>query len=446
MAARAIARKAQRWMQAIGGNAAVRIFTFATGIVLARVLGPTGRGLLTVALLWPSVVTSVGAIVNTQTSMYFSARFGARGYARCIRLARLNGLALLPVAVLINWLALRRHYAGIFAAADLYCVTIPLTLVFGVYAGALLSRGRIGGYWAVRALASVGPLLAVLALAATHRLTVNSYVVGAVAGLALGTAVAAHLASRRRPERISEGGATPRRRDIGSYGVKIVATSLPAQANFRLDQLLMSVLVAPEVIGEYVVATTWSSLVSVIGTALGSVVQSDSAQLDGNDPVAVSAVLRNMRRSFACLIAVAIVAMAAAGIGLPLVFGRRYSPAFAPAVLLCVSGLFANAKLIIRDMGRGLGHPSLPLAPETAGVIVRVPCLLILLPFFGGTGAAVASLVSTAVSLGALCVRAERLLPNVSMKDFVPRVSDFSDLGLFGANAKSAVAVAPGSD
>ena len=433
------------WLQAVAGNSAVRVFTFASGVVLARVLGPSGRGLLTVALLWPSLTTSVGAIVNTQTATFFGARFGERGLKQCVRLGLVNGVLLLGAALLVNWAMVRVQYPSVYAPANLYCLAVPFTIMSGVYGGSLLSSRRIGEFWGMRVLGSSVPFIAVLVLGAAHRLTVTAYVAASIAGFALATAAAIYAVYHARDEALPREN-SPSDGAVLSYGAKIVVTSLPTQANYRLDQLLMSLLVAPSEIGEYVVATTWSSAVSVIGTAFGSVVQSDSARLDGGDRPAVARVLRNMRRSFVILSAVAIAAMLAVRLGLPLVFGQKYLPAVAPALLLCLAAVFTNAKLIIRDFGRGLGYPSLPLGPDIAGVVVRVPCLLVLLPVFGALGAGVAAVVSGAASLLALCIWTARRIPNVRGRDFVPRVADFAMLTRRKAPPAPAISVSAPSE
>lgn len=61
--------------------------------------------------------------------------------------------------------------------------------------------------------------------------------------------------------------------------------------------------------------------------------------------------------------------------------------------------MLLGSNYILSDGIRGLGHPLIPSAAEVIGVIVTVAGLIILLPRYGLTGAASASIISYAATL-----------------------------------------------
>jgi len=62
---------ASPWLSSAAINVLIGGIGLITGMLLARTLGPTGRGVLAESLLWPGFVLILGSIVNLQTGAYF---------------------------------------------------------------------------------------------------------------------------------------------------------------------------------------------------------------------------------------------------------------------------------------------------------------------------------------------------------------------------------------
>jgi O-antigen/teichoic acid export membrane protein len=85
--------------------------------------------------------------------------------------------------------------------------------------------------------------------------------------------------------------------------------------------------------------------------------------------------------------------MVLAPLGLPFVFGSSFAPSIPSALVLVPAGAVLAWAGIAEEGLRGLGRPTIVLVAETAGAVVTVAALPVLLSTYGIFGAAVASLL-----------------------------------------------------
>jgi len=122
-----------------------------------------------------------------------------------------------------------------------------------------------------------------------------------------------------------------------------------------------------------------------------------------------------------------------------LFFGREFSDAIVPAVVLVWAAVINGLNAILEDALRGLERPTLPAIAEVIALTVTVPLLLVLLPRFQVIGAAVISLMSygmTLVLLLSLVFRAMKLNP---VQILVPRRSDLTLVRLIAQRTLSTI-------
>jgi O-antigen/teichoic acid export membrane protein len=416
----------EAWLLAAGGNLVVRLAGLVSAIMLARSLGPSGRGIVTEATLWPTIVVSCGAVMNAQTATYFASRAGQRGFHACLLIGALVALALFPMSLAIGWAALGAQGKQSYGPSLLYSLIVPLSLLTNAFAGPLLARGNVGGFWMSRALPGLVAALGTIALAALHMLTPLRFVVISVLGAALTLAA---MAWRQRRD-LSEMSVpdSPLLRDVAIYGGTTALVMLPYQLNLRLDQLLLSVLASEHSLGLYAVATAWSSMLSVIGSGFSTVVLAHSTRVDATDIVATLALFRKVRKAVLLVIVAGVLAAIAAPIGLPLLYGSNFSGAIAPALVLCVASIPLYANIVLHEFARGLGLPGAGVRPEVAGLAINVVGLSLMIPRYGPMGAAVASLLSYTMVSAMMLPAIVRRIPGSSLAMLVPRYQDARDV------------------
>jgi O-antigen/teichoic acid export membrane protein len=397
--------RAGPWVLSAAGNLSVGVVGIATSIILARTLGPAGRGELTEAMLWPTLVLTLGGLVNTQSVVYFWARSSTpeekstvlgSALVSCIVLT----VVLLPAAWVVDAVALASAGKASFAVANFYALSIPFSLLLLAVGGVFLAEERLVQFWGMRVANGLLFLVGLAALLAVRRVSVMSCALAALVALAVPAAFAVLPGVAGLPRRLSWDRGLAQR--MAGFGLKSNLAGLPYQFNLRLDQLFMSVMLPAGVLGIYVVAFAWSSMLSFIGGGISSVMLSRSAATDASDRRGVTILTRQFRVVAVLVTAGGVLVAAATPLAIPLLFGREFVAAVVPGVILSAAGVVLNINIVLHELIRGLGHPGVGVRAESVGVGVTVALLLALLPRWGPAGAAVAALVSHLTVFGAL--------------------------------------------
>ncbi len=415
-------------LQTAGTNAIVMGFGIVTGMLSARLLGPTGRGELAAIQVFPTLVSVIGVLGVADALVYLVAREPREGGRWLASGMALTTLACIPFALgayLVMPVVLRAQSPAVVEAARFYLLLVLLNATVGLLTHPMQGLGKLTQWNIMRLLpALVWLVLLLLAWvqgeAGAAGLT-RSYVLG-YATLALPFALIA-LPRLARPFRIE-----PRRwQPLLRYGLPSVLAYVPGMLNVRLDQMLMAAFLTAESLGLYAVAVAWSgALLPLLLQAIGSVLvpRIASTQLD---PEQQSTRLGKGARLGAAAILPALLILALiTPLLLPLLFGAAFSRAVPAALVLLVAAAFNAMNEVLRAGLRGLGFPGDVLWGELLGLVVTAVCLALLLRPLDLMGAAIASLASYFV---VMIVLSQRVVRRTSLRfsDLLPRSSEVWD-------------------
>jgi O-antigen/teichoic acid export membrane protein len=388
------------------------LLTIVTAPIIARAIGPVGRGESATALAAFSVVPIVVALGLPLQLRRVMATQNVRAAIRSVR--DLCVLLFVPSGLLAVLL-----YVSIFASMDTPAATIsavgvllaPLTVSWLCDQSVMIARSN---YRAVALLQIAQPLVYVAAVLLGFLFSILSvpYILSAnILGASITFALGLHLC------RASFLGTRLRRRDMLRGGVRFAGSAVAETATNRLDQLLVLPLIGGFASGLYSVAVTISSIPLSLGHALGAHFFNISARArTSSSEVAVMAIRYGLIASFA----VAIPIVVTAPLLVPLVFGGEFSSAV-PLVIIGQFGSIAMTASYVGSMvlaGRGEGRRM--LIAQLASLGVGIPMLFVLAPHLSALGAAIASLagylVLLAVTMGSL---------GIGFRGLAIRVSDF---------------------
>lgn len=370
----------------VAGNAGF----FTAVLILARALGPTGRGTIAFITVTALVVARIAGLGVAEATAVFAARQPDRRPALLsnlvvFMLASAAVAGLMACGALIAAQGERPAGVGAPELAILAVATIASALSEGA-AGFLLGCSRLRSLALITATVSwIYPaLLAMIAL--VGELTVKR---AALAWLA-GESWRAYLLLRR-----SSLGVAPSRPDLTllrsavSFGLRAWVGTLSRFLNFRVDQILMGFLASEAALGIYAVAVNASEALLYLPAATAAALVPVVA---GGDPGRrVDQTVRAFR-SAALMTAAAIVVAAFLGpVLLPLLFGNAFRPSVGPflwllpgAIGFAATAVFSSGLMASSAPGRSsLG----PLASLGVGVALD----LVLIPRFGPSGAAAAA-------------------------------------------------------
>ena len=371
------------WLAA--GNLAFNVLGMLTGLVLARALGPSGRGTLA-AILVPMAIAPYVAGIGLSS---FALRSTARGERPRVLiptvalLASIVGLILYPfLPAIVSVLAEGRDVVETYLLAGL--IAVPLFVMVTVQVAVATGLERWGLVLLTRVLQPLAALISLLALWGAGELTVSS---AAIAVLASSLILLIPTSTVLRGEgrvRVDLGLA---RRAL-QFGVRAWPGTLSAIANARLDQMIMIPLVDPRELGLYVVAFTVATGPSILASAISSAIQPRVARGEYQLVAAGSRIVLPVVALAGAAIAIA------CPILLPLLFGEAFEPATPLAWILLAAAVPGQTATYFGETLSAGGRPGLATAGQIVALAVTVPGLLLLLGPLGAYGAAIVSFAS----------------------------------------------------
>jgi enterobacterial common antigen flippase len=384
-----------------------------TGSLSARVLGPTGRGELAVATIWPATLLYAGTFGLPDATAYLTA--ARPGRANDIFLtAQTLAVVFGAIVSLIGWallpILLSRQSPAALALARAYLLAFSVPCLSSLCACAWLQgAGLLKELNIARAAVHVTTAVLMAILAVLSLASVGGFVAAMLVGNAA-TAVVA-LAAWGRQRRTSATTDFTLMPSMLAYGTKVQVGSWSATANLRLDQLMLASFAASTSLGLYVVAVSYAGLVVALPAVAGTVMLPRLVRdcVDGTGGATLTIWFR--RVLWSTLVAGFCLWMTA-GLILPMLFGSGFHDSVSLVAILVPASCVVGMNQFLSIGFRGHGRPGVVSRAEIAGLSVTVPLLAILLPKYGIYGAAVTSLCAYSVSAVYLIFKTGDLVGN----------------------------------
>lgn len=357
-------------------TALIAVGNLIAGVMLARALGPDGRGQLAALMVWASVGFDIGTLGTPDAIAVLTSRV-VRHTSR--RIALDLAMSWIPVLVSISivtyaMLALVRSTSSEVDPTALALVGVWMCLRV---LGAVLLRyvqglGDLAGFNAARVIGQLGPLALFALVVALTDLTVTT---SALAYVLAQLASVLFLTSRSRWGKSGNAnqGERPARvlrwfRRFSAWNLLYV---LAAKGNRSIDVLLLSLFVADEQVGLYSVAASGAVAVSLIGLSAG---------INALPVMSRTRSARTRSRVFrAHLLLVGALSSVAAAVGwwlapvlIPALYGSAFEQAISIARALLLAGVAVSLSLYLSDVLRARSLPHVPAAAEVAGAAVTL--------------------------------------------------------------------------
>jgi O-antigen/teichoic acid export membrane protein len=393
------------------------------GIMLARWLGPAGKGDYTILVLLPTT-----AMVLLQGGLpyafnFFSARGQTRGMiAKSLLLtAALSASAFVALLVLLPALQ-EALLHGIGLELVLFAfLALPFALHATFTAAIVMGRQAVRWYAAINVanpLVTTVLLVAVLGgLGPSVAGAIAVYFIVAVVN-SLGYLVAAARVSRAVPQP----GVAPFRQ-LARFALRLYPTSVAGFFSNRVDVYLIAFLISDpsEPLGYYSMAVGLAEMVYLLERAVSWIFFPHVAGSTREDADRQVAVVSRVTLLGAGMFALLLIPAAAVMIWTVL-------PAFGPSIpplLVLLPGVVAMcASNVVGGYVTGIGRPGINSTVTVIAFVVNIAANLVLIPRFGILGAALASLISYSLSSLLLTLAAARLSRTPVAEFWIPRLSD----------------------
>lgn len=379
------------------GTMAVAVLSTAQGVALSRLLGPSGKGEVYIAIL---IATSVAHLMECSLGagmQYYFAR-GRLPLRRAVSFALgFAGLAAIVAtaigAILILLDGTVRRSLGTVGVISVAAIVPAETLNLSM-TPLFVATGRAGASAVVDALRSGCILALVLVLVGgLERSASAALAASAIAYVVAGLlAIGLIMASGSLGEALDSGRSAAFRQVLG-FGVRQHLGSVLARVSKRADSYVLLALSGPRAVGIYSVASGLSEFPMMLPRSVQMAATTFTASREPEKAAEGAA-----RLSRVVLLVMVVGNALFAGVGwilLPAVYGEQFSDARLPFVVLLASTAALGAYVVVASFLSGSGHPQLLtlvlLLPAVANVLLSI----VLIREFDLPGNAAASAITS---------------------------------------------------
>ena len=383
---------------------------FTVTIIVARLLGPEGRGIFVLASTLANSLVQFGILGQHNSLTYL----GARNREGVPALAG-NGLLLLFLVTLVcstGLLLVRGFFPGILPVDGLLfwavLAAVPLLLSEMVFQGLLLGLQDV--YWANRleVIGKTGRIVVILLVVGAGMINptaifIASVSVSGIVGLLFISRALAIVPGRFRLDQrlLSE---------TLQYGFKAYLAALFGFLVLRSDLLMINYFMGANATGVYSIAATLISVVYILPTAIG---QMAFVHLVGTRDKAArfDFVLRVTLLVAVVILPILVIGGLLSRWAIPIMFGEAYSEALAPFQILLIGVFVWSLETVARKLYTSDGYALWIVGAWAVALIVNVGLNALLIPNYGIEGAAWASVAGLGVvSVTTLSVATRDLL------------------------------------
>ena len=409
-----------------GTSLVIMVSGLITGSLTANLLGAAGRGELASIQLYGSLLAAIATSGLPAAVTYFTGRNTVDAGFYYITGIAAAFLVAIPGAF-TGYLAipylLSTQRPAVISAAQLYLLFIPLGIITAFSLASLQGQMRMLLWNLLRVIAAI---FWVVPLSYLYFFSdnVNAIFVSKtyLFFLLVYSIIFIFILVRSIP------GSLQIRREfikpIWKYAIPTSLATFSQQSNLKLDQIFISALLPPELLGLYVVAIAWSAAHSPLTNAVSYVIVPHLTRLENAEQrgMALSKISRN---SLALNLIFAIIIFAITPFAIRILFGMQFLKTVTVCYILLIGSILSNMKLVFAEGLRGLGYPAAVMKGELFGLIISGVLFPVLLKMHGLEGVATASVIGYLATFIFFVAISSKLSGVPVSKTLMPNWQDF---------------------
>jgi len=380
-------------VRSVGTQVLIVMMNLATGIMTARLLGAEGRGVYVAITLWPPLLAML-ATAGLNSAVVFRMRRNPGAPEAVAGAALLLTLSGSAVMILVGAVVLPFFMNGYGAATILFAQLCLAAVVVNTTQIVIKQAfAGTGQYWfcnLAHLLPQLYHLVALVGIALIATLTARGaalalFISGALAVLS----VLPKFVRTMRP-RFTQ--VRAELREMRSYSLRAAPAGLVTAFILHSDRLVLIPLLTPRELGFYAVAFSFSRVVQFVQPALQSIFLSHLAGQGESNSLRVH---DTACRFLIAGLSVGCVLLWFAGEWL---LGFAYGAEFAAAVgifrLLVIEASIGVLTQVTVQLYLARDRPGMVSSIQAGTLVVSLGLLLVLVPQYGGLGAAIALLAA----------------------------------------------------
>ena len=377
-----------------------RIFRLVLGIgssiIIARVLGPQGKGIYSLVILLPELLEMFGNFGIGQASVFF---IGKKKYSpgeilvNNIILSFLLGIIGFLIGLMIILFFSSSLFPGVakvYLFLTLFLIPLQFFLNFVTYL--LLGLQRIKEFNFIGIFQSFMFLISLLIFLLVFKLGIKAVIAADILSCFVGVVVLFYL-TKRIIGNVHLHFNKSYFKDVFRYGTKVYLGNIIGFLHYRIDIFLINIFLNPIHVGFYSIATTLSEKVWLVSQSAGTVLfpkvssETDEKRLKNFTPL----VCRNV------LLITAIGAILLFVLSywfIILLYSNKFLNSVLPFQILLIGSVTMSGWRILANDLYGRGKPELNIYISLASVALNIILNILWIPNFGITGAAWATSIS----------------------------------------------------
>lgn len=383
----------------IASNFITQIITsalaFVVSIVVSRVLGPEGKGMVAYFLLFFTTIGQYGHFGITYATPYFSKKTEYESEAVFHNNFTYSIIMCMGISLVI---LIGRYLELIFVEYNYFMIflgifTLTFTMLLELLSTFYIANERIIEVNKINLTSNSIKLLVVFVLGYTNALNIYTYLLVLAFPLIFNTLSLLKNLNIKFKYRLDR----KLLRKEFKFGSTIYLSTLFIFMNYKIDQFFIKFILGEAQLGVYTVAVSLAELLflipgSVAGAILGRLYNMSNDSLVERKKLTSGTIKITFYVTFILMLA-GIVCTSL----IPIIYGEDYSGAILPTIILFTGILFASIGKISSSYFQSCGNPKVHLYITSTVFLVNILLNWVLIPLIGITGAAVASSVSYTV-------------------------------------------------
>ncbi len=403
----------------------ILIVALVTSIVIARTIGPEGKGLFALIILVSSLVFYTMHLSIGSGSGYFLGRRGAsleQLAGSWLSLSVIIGSAALGVSLLLAPHLVPRFLPDVPVRLVVIALfSVPFSIISGNLNTLFKATGDFRRYNILMSSQPVSLLVSLLILLFVYP---GSKIEAVVIAFLISRVFSGCLAI------ILTAGITRLRfhwirgliRKAIAFGVQAHFATFFAFLSLRIDLVLINFFMWPEFVGYYSVSVVLVEKIWFVPEVLSVVLYPRVAHGSEEEANRLTSIVG--RLTFLLTVLGCVGVLLFGGFLIQLFYGERFLPSVAPLFLLLPGVITSSLSRVVSSDLLARGYPRVILFGGLAALIVNILLNLLFIPRYGISGAAVATSISYSLNFVILATAFVRLT-GVSLCSFlVPRIAD----------------------
>lgn len=385
-------------VQIFASNVFILGLNVLTGIIIARFLGPEGRGEQAAMIMWPRFLAySLTLGIPAALVYYMKKKDGNQGslYITSLYMCVLLGCAAMAIGAVIIPFWMKGYSDQVIEFAVWALVMSPIAMIGTVNTATLQSREEYHLYNFMRYIPVLGTLilLCVLVVAGhvTPFLTSVAYLLPAIP-IAIWTTfkLVSHYKIKQK-HKIESG------KKLLGYGIRSYGTDVAGTFSGYIDQILVVGLLSPSALGLYVVSLNLAKMLNTIQGAITSVLFPKASGLQREEALQLTFKVTRISAVVTFFVGAAVYMIAP--YLLILLYGKSFVEAVSVFRILIFQTAITSISWILAQGFMSIGKPGSVTIIRISTLGMNVILMNIFIPLLGIQGAAISLLATSLVEI-----------------------------------------------